>query len=71
MIKELRITLRFVSLIAIPLCFVNSFIIDIIPSNFISGWLSRFFFSLFITFPQAVVYVSIVKWLDRKKRGAL
>lgn len=66
--KELKITLRFVSLIAIPLCLVNSFIINIIPSSFFSDWLSRFFISLIITFPQAVVYVSIVKRFNRKNK---
>lgn len=68
MSKELKQTLRFVSMIAIPLCFVNSLISGFVPTSFISDWTSRFIFSLGITFPQAVFYVSIVKRLDKKRK---
>ncbi len=65
MSKELKATIRFVSMIALPLCFFNSLILSIVPTYFISGWFSRFLFSVFITFPQAVLYVSIVKRLSK------
>ena len=67
--KELKRTLRFVSLIAIPLCFVNSLVLSFIPQGFLSGWSARFLFSLLLTFPQAVFYVSLVKWFDKKREG--
>ncbi len=66
--KELKSTFRFVSLIAIPLCLVNSLILSFIPSDFMSSYISRFFFSLLITFPQAILYVSLVKKFDNRKK---
>ena len=64
--KELKATVQFVSMIAIPLCFVNSLILSVTPTGFISDWFGRFFFSLLITFPQAVLYVSIVKRFSKR-----
>lgn len=65
--KELQRTLRFVSLIAIPLCFVNSMVLTFIPPNFLFDWSTRFFINLVLTFPQAVLYVSLIKWYNKSK----
>lgn len=62
--RELKRTLRFVSMIAIPLCFVNSLILGFIPSDFLLSWI----FSLLITFPQAILYVSLVKKFDTHQK---
>ena len=37
-ISELKKTLRFVALIAIPLCFVNSLVFVFIPERFLLHW---------------------------------
>lgn len=66
-IKHLRPTLRFVALVATPLCLVNSFIAAQDSVNFYTEWATRFTYSFLITYPQAVVYVSLVKWFDRKR----
>lgn len=64
--KEFKATLRFVGLIATPLCLINGLIFSVGSQDLIAIWLRQFGFSLLITFPQAVVYVSIVKWFDKK-----
>ena len=66
--KELKQTLRFVVLIATPLCLVNAFIFSIGSDDFLSSWFSRFGLNYLITFPQAVFYVSVVKWFDKRKK---
>lgn len=67
--KELKQTLRFVVLIATPLCLVNSLFFSVGSVNFLSDWFSRFLLNYFITFPQAVLYVSTVKWFDKKNQN--
>ena len=62
--KEFKQTLRFVVLIATPLCFVNSLIF----SGSYVDFVNRFLLTYLITFPQAVLYVSIVKYLDKRNR---
>lgn len=64
--KEFKATLRFVALIATPLCLINGLIFSVGSQDLIATWLRQFGFSLLITFPQAVVYVSIAKWFDKK-----
>ncbi|WP_299991480.1 hypothetical protein [uncultured Pontibacter sp.] len=66
-IKNLKPTLRFVALVATPLCLVNSFIATQESINFYADWASRFTYGFLITYPQAVVYVSLIKWFDRKR----
>ena len=65
--KELKITLQFVAKIAIPLCLVNSIIMGYVPGHLLVDAWKRFAIGLLITFPQAVLYVSIVKWYQRSK----
>jgi len=66
--KILFQTLRFVILVATPLCFFNSLIFSYKSVDFLSVWLNRFLLNYIITFPQAVVYVSLVKWFDSRKK---
>lgn len=66
--KELKSTLKFLMLIATPLCFVNGLVFSLDSQNLIQTWFSRFCFSFLVTFPQAVLYVSIVKWLDKRNK---
>lgn len=67
--KELKTTLRFVVLIATPLCFINGLIFSLGSQDLIETWFTRFMFTFLITFPQAVLYVSAVKWFDKKKKN--
>jgi len=67
--KDLKMTLRFVVLIATPLCLVNSFIFSFGSVDFLSDWISRFGLNYIITFPQAIFYVSVVKWFDKRKKS--
>ncbi len=62
--NNLKQTLRFVSLIATPLCLTNSIIFSLESSSFWFEMINRFLLNFLITFPQAVLYVSIVKWYD-------
>lgn len=64
--KNLFPTLRFVSMVAIPLCLVNSLIFSFGSEPFFVVWLKRFCVNLLITFPQAVIYVSLVKKFDSR-----
>lgn len=66
--KELIETLRFVALIATPLCFVNGLIFSLGSQDLIQTWFSRFGFTFLVTFPQAVLYVSAVKWFDNRNK---
>ncbi len=66
--KELKSTLRFVVLIATPLCLVNGLIFSLGSQDLIQTWFSRFVFTFLVTFPQAVLYVSVVKWLDKRNK---
>lgn len=66
--KELRITLRFVALIATPLCLINSFIFSFNAADFWGEWITRFATTFIITYPQAVLYASIIKWRDARKK---
>ena len=66
--KELIETLRFVALIATPLCFVNGLIFNLGSQDLIQTWFSRFLLTFLVTFPQAVLYVSAVKWYNKRKR---
>lgn len=68
MSKELKITLRFVVLIATPLCLVNSLIFSWGSSDFGAEWLNRFLFNFVISFPQAIIYVSAIKWFDKTRK---
>ncbi|EJF10452.1 MULTISPECIES: hypothetical protein [Pontibacter] len=65
--RHLKPTLRFVALVATPLCLVNSFIASQDSVNFFADWATRFTYSFLITFPQAVVYVSLIKWFDSRR----
>lgn len=67
MSKDLKMTFRFVILIATPLCLVNSFIFSFGSGSFWSDWLQRFLLNYAISFPQAVLYVSAIKWYDKRK----
>ena len=66
--KELKETLRFVALIATPLCFVNGLIFNLGSQDLIQTWFSRFLLTFLVTFPQAVLYVSAVKWYNKRKK---
>ncbi len=37
--------------------------------NFLSDWFNRFLLNFLITFPQAVFYVSILKYFDNRKKS--
>ena len=63
---ELKQTLQFVFFIATPLCLVNSFITSE-KFNLWNDWGLKFLTSYAISFPQAVLYVSLVKWYKRRK----
>ena len=65
--KELKTTLRFVFFIATPLCLVNSLIVSFGAIDFWQVWSTLFLRSYIITFPQAVLYVSAIKWFDKQK----
>ncbi|SHF19558.1 hypothetical protein SAMN05444274_1044 [Mariniphaga anaerophila] len=69
MSKDFKMTLRFVVLIATPLCLVNSLIVSFGSSDFLFDLFSRFGFNYAVTFPQAIFYVSVVKWFDKKKKS--
>lgn len=60
--------MRFVLMVATPLCLVNSFITTQGAQDFYLHWLNRFIFNFLITFPQAVLYVTLIKWFDSKKQ---
>ncbi|SEC74935.1 hypothetical protein SAMN05192540_3986 [Maribacter dokdonensis] len=66
--NELKSTLRFVVLIATPLCLVNGLIFSLGSQDLIQVWFSRFGFTFLVTFPQAVLYVSVVKWFDKRNK---
>ena len=66
--KELIETLRFVTLIATPLCFVNGLIFSLGSQDLIQTLFSRFLLTFLVTFPQAVLYVSAVKWYNKRKK---
>lgn len=66
--KELKATLRFVALIATPLCFIDGLIFSLGSQDLIQTWFSRFVFTFLVTFPQTVLYVSAVKWFDKRKK---
>ncbi|MBP1841570.1 hypothetical protein J2Z57_003498 [Formosa algae] len=66
--NELKSTLRFVVLIATPLCLVNGLIFSLGSQDLIQAWFSRFGFTFLVTFPQAVFYVSVVKWFDKRNK---
>lgn len=66
--KELKATLRFVALIATPLCFINGLIFSLGSQDLIQTWFNRFVFTFLVTFPQAVLYVSAVRWFDKRKK---
>lgn len=66
--KELKSTLRFVLLIATPLCLVNGLIFSLNSQDLIQSWFSRFGITFLVTFPQAVLYVSAVKWFDKRNK---
>lgn len=68
MSKDLKMTLRFVFLIATPLCLVNGFIGSYGLPDFWQEWLKRFVFGYAVSFPQAVLYVSLIKWYDRRRK---
>lgn len=61
-------TLRFVVLIATPLCLVNSLIFSFGSADFLMGWFNRFLLNYAISFPQAILYVTLIKWYDRRKQ---
>jgi hypothetical protein len=65
--EELKSTLRFVLLIATPLCFVNGLIFSLGSQDLMQSWFNRFGITFLVTFPQAVFYVSFVKWFDKRK----
>ncbi|MBN3661706.1 MAG: DUF2798 domain-containing protein [Ornithobacterium rhinotracheale] len=65
--RELKQTFRFVFFIATPLCLVNSFIFSFGKSSFLHEWLYRFIVNYSLTFPQAICYVSIIRWINGKK----
>jgi hypothetical protein len=67
MSRDLKMTLRFVVLIATPLCLVNSLVFSFGSVDFLADWFGRFTQNYVITFPQAVLYVSAIKWYDRRK----
>ena len=67
--KNLLPTLRFVSMVAIPLCVVNSLIFSLDTDAFFAIWLKRFCVNLILTFPQAVLYVSLVNKYDNRKKS--
>lgn len=67
-IKHLKPTLRFVALVATPLCLVNSFLAVQGSVDFYTAWADKFITGFLITYPQAVVYVSIIKWVDSRRR---
>lgn len=67
-IKVFVQTLRFVALIATPLVLVNSFIFSFGSVNFLEVWLTRFCLNFAVTFPQAIIYVSLVKWFDGREK---
>lgn len=66
--KELKETLRFVALIATPLCVVNGIIFSLGSQDLIQTWFSRFLLTFLVTFPQAVLYVSAAKWYNKRKK---
>ncbi|PNW25684.1 hypothetical protein BKP44_19370 [Formosa algae] len=66
--KELKSTFRFVMLIATPLCLVNGLIFSLGSQDLIQTWFSRFGFTFLVTFPQAILYVSAVKWFDKRNK---
>ena len=59
--KEFKKTLVFVFCIATPLCLVNSLIFNE------SNWRSTFWASYIVSIPQAIVYVSIIKWIAKRR----
>lgn len=66
--KDLKMTLRFVVLIATPLCLVNSLLFSFGLTDFWQEWLKRFLLNYGISFPQAVLYVTLIKWYDKRKQ---
>lgn len=60
-------TLRFVILIATPLCLVNSLLFSLGLVDFWEEWAKRFLLNYTISFPQAILYVTLVKWYNRRK----
>ncbi|WP_266204579.1 hypothetical protein [Pontibacter kalidii] len=66
-VRNLKPTLRFVALVATPLSLINSFVGTYGSADFLAQWANRFAFSLIIIYPQAVVYVSLIKWYDSKR----
>lgn len=65
--KDFKKTIRFVILIATPLCLVNSFIFSYESNNIFEEWTKRFLTFFSLSFPQAVIYVSLIKLYDRRK----
>ncbi len=66
--KDLKSTLRLVCFIATPMCLVNSFIFSFNQPNFLIEWLKQFLTMYIISFPQAILYVSLIKKYDSRKK---
>ncbi len=67
--KSLWSTTRFVLKIATPLSLVNSMIHNFNATPFFSEWMKAFALNFMITLPQAVLYVSLVKWWAQRKES--
>jgi len=65
--KEFKTTLRFVFFIATPLSLVNSCLTNWNATDFLLAWTCGFLWIYPISFLQAVSYVSIIKWYDKRK----
>lgn len=64
----MKATLRFVVLVATPLCLVNSSLFSLEADHFLLTFINSFTVNYLITFPQAVIYVSLVKWFDHRRK---
>jgi len=65
--KNFKASLRFVFFIATPLSLVNTCIANWNSTDFFLTWMSGFLWIYPISFTQAICYVSLIKWYDRRK----
>ena len=69
MLQNIKPTLRFVALVATPLCLVNSFIFSLGAQDLFLGVWSKFTQSYLLSFPQALLYVSLIKHFDGRRKA--
>ena len=69
MLQNIKPTLRFVALVATPLCLVNSFIFSLGAQDLLMQILNKFTQSYLLSFPQALLYVSLIKHFDGRRKA--